>query len=210
MTDASQEDHTSKIEEEIKAYHEEDKPKRDNKVLVFIGAFIIIFGLLAAFLITTNQNVGTGEETSLSGMDQGLAAKLEPLQERLSANPKDAGTMIEIGFLYHEAGAYRESIRNFEKAKETDPTSVDALVGLGMSYQAVGRREEAAPEFDRAIEIEPDNSFAQIRKAYFLADSDKTSEALELLRAVDTAEADADVKASVADAIAELEKKFAD
>ena len=50
----------------------------------------------------------------------------------------------------------------------------------------------------------------RFRKAYFLADSDKTSEALELLRAVDTAEADADVKASVADAIAELEKKFAD
>lgn len=210
MTDASQEDHTSKIEEEIKAYHEADKPKRDNRVLVFIGAFVMVFGLLAAFLITTNQNVGTGEETSLSGMDQGLAAKLEPLQERLSANPKDVGTMIEIGFLYYEAGAFRESIRNFEKAKETDSTSVDALVGLGMSYQAVGRREEAAPEFDRAIEMEPDNSFAQIRKAYFLADSDKTSEALELLRAVDAAEADADVKASVADAIAELEKKFAD
>ena len=204
MTDTPPEDHGELIDKEIRAYKEAGQPKRNNQMIVFFAAFIIIFGLLGAFLITTNQNTEQSVDNSLDGLNPELAAKLRPLQERLAQNPNDANAIVDIGFTYFEAGSFREAIRNFEKASEVDPKNVDALVGLGMALQDTGRREEAAPLFDKALEVDPDNSFAKIRKAYFLGQIDKNDEALKLLEEAEAFETDPAMQAGIADAIADI------
>lgn len=204
MTKKPSADHQSQVDEEIRAYHDTGKPKRDNRVIVFISAFVIIFGLLGGFLITTNQNIDSGREDSLSDLDPALAAKLKPLLDRLDANPDDAAAMVNIGFSYFEVASFREAIRNFENARKIEPKSVNALVGLGMALQATGRRDEAGPVLDEALSYEPDNSFAKIRKAYFLAEVDKNDEALKLLEEVQATETDPDLKASVTQAIIDV------
>lgn len=206
MTETPPEDRNKLIDEEIRAYKEAEQPKRDSRFIVFVGAFVIVFGLLAAFLITTNQNTEQSVDNALEGLNPELAARLKPFQDRLDQNPNDSEAMVDIGFAYFEAGSFREAIRNFEKARETDSKNVDALVGIGMALQATGRREEAAPLYEEALQIEPDNSFAKIRKAYFLAEIDKNDEALKLLEEVEAVETDPDLITSITQGISDIKE----
>ncbi len=204
MKDVETSEESSQVDEEMEAYHEEAKPKRDYKLIVFGVWFLIIFGLLAAFLITTNQNFNTGSAPTQQTVDPALAAKLQPLQEQLSADPDNVEALIGIGFLFYEMRDYDKAEKNLGKAVKSNPERVDAIVGLGMAYEALFRPNDAKAQFDRALEIEPTSEFAKVRKAYFLAGTGESAEAVKLLREVVAATNDSDLKTTLEEAIAGL------
>lgn len=61
----------------------------------------------------------------------------------LAANPLVAGDninheQIKQGFYYINEAQYRNAIKAFEKATETNPENADAYYGLGISYLRLG------------------------------------------------------------------------
>ncbi len=200
----------STVEQEISEFTEETSPVRDRKKLVFGLWFVIIFGLLAAFIVTTNQNVGDVANTLPADVQnkEELATKLKPFEDQLAQDPKNTTAMVNIGFTYFEARQYVDAIKSFKSAIELDNKSVMATIGLGMAYQYNSRPNEALKLYDKALLLEPDNSFAKTRKAYFLAEiENKYDESLKLLREVEIKMPDGEDKAKIQNAITEIEKR---
>jgi tetratricopeptide (TPR) repeat protein len=197
------------LEDEIKAHNDAQSSKRDYRMVAFIFAFAIVFGLLWLFLASTNQNTSTSQDEALSQMDQNLAGKLKPLLAQLKEHPEDDVAMTKIGYLYLQAGASRESIKNFKSAEAVNPDNVAALIGLSTAYQFTGRNEEAGPLIDRALKINPDYVPAKINKAHLLADQNRDQEALDLLHDAEASCTDPQSKSTITRTIAEIQNKSA-
>ncbi len=202
----------NKVKEDIVEYDEDLSPERDSKKIIFGIWFLIIFGLLAAFLITTNQNTGEpppDQPATASGQSPAqLDEALKPFQDQLAQDPKNVSAHIQIGFIYFDASRFAEAAQSLEKAIKLDERNVEALVGLGMSYQYASQPNKALEMFDKALSVKPDDDFAKVRKAYFLADVEgKYDEALTLMREVEAKLPDSENKSKLNEAILNIEKR---
>ncbi len=199
----------SNVEHEISEYTDDKNSGRDTKKLVFGIWFVIIFGLLAAFIVTTNQNVGdttTTLPTNVQNKEE-LATKLKPYQDQLAQDPKSTTALVNIAFTYFEARQFDDAIENFENAIGLDDKHVMATVGLGMAYQYKSRPNDAKEMFDKALALDPDNGFAKTRKAYFLVEIEKEyDEALKLLTEVETKLPPGEDRKNIQKAIADIKK----
>ncbi len=204
----------NRVKEDIVEYDEDLGPGSDSKKIIFGIWFLIVFGLLAAFLITTNQNTGepppNAPGTAVGQSPAQLAETLKPFQEQLAQDPKNVSAHVQIGFIYFDASKFAEAAKSLEKAVEIDERNVEAWVGLGMSYQYASQPNKALEMFDKALSVKPDDDFAKVRKAYFLADVEgKFDEALTLMREVETKMADSENKTKLNEAILNIEKRAA-
>ncbi|HEB12984.1 MAG TPA: tetratricopeptide repeat protein [Actinobacteria bacterium] len=198
------------VEQEISEFTDETTTGRDTKKLVFGIWFVIIFGLLAAFIVTTNQNVGDTVNTLPADVQnkEELANKLKPYQDQLAQDPKNTTALINIGFTYFEARQFEDATENFQKAIDLDEKNIMAITGLGMAYQYNSRPNEAKEMFDKALALDPDDHLAKTRKAYFLAEIEqKYDDALKLLREVEAKLPESENKKTIQSAIADIEKR---
>lgn len=136
----------TKIESDMDRYAKATAPKVDTKVIIIGIWFLIVFGLMGAFILTTNQNTGPGAvpeaaPNQQSGTD--AAAKVKTLQDQLAKDPNNARTRLEFGFALLDAGRYEDAAANLQKAVTELPGDADALVGLGMAYQYLNRPNDA-------------------------------------------------------------------
>lgn len=201
----------------VSAYEEEASTRPNEKILVFGVLGLIIFGLLAAFILTTNQNVGTdpgqnsAQPAGTAAQTPGdPAAQVKAAQETLNKNPNSPEAMINLGFTLIDVKQYEDAGAYFQKAIAIAPKNVEAAVGLGMTYQFVNRLNEAKTQYDKALEIDPNNDLAKVRKGLFLGDVEKDYEGgLKLIREVEAKQKLGTLKTQLQSRIAEFEQKLA-
>ncbi|MDP1809741.1 MAG: tetratricopeptide repeat protein [Actinomycetota bacterium] len=201
----------SRVDSDLDEYAQATAAKLDTKVIVIGVWFLIVFGLMGAFLITTNQNADTGAPSASTSTQQtapDAAAKVKTLQDQLAKDPNNAQTIIEFGFALFDAGKYEDAAANFQRAVTLLPNNADALTGLGMAYEYMGRQNDALTQFDKAIAADPSSDFAKVRKAYLLADAQSDYDgAIKLLRKVEAKQPLGDLKVKLQNQITAYEQK---
>lgn len=142
-----------------------------HKESVFFGLAGVFFGLLAGWIIGSQQaagprSVGTAPPAAAAASAPGATQAPPPLDESRAAalkvaaeqNPKDADTRIQLGNLYFDAERYAEAIQWYDGALKVDPKNVNASTDLGIAYYYTNKPDLALAQFERSLAIDPRHS----------------------------------------------------
>lgn len=111
----------------------------------------------------------------------GLPRQVEQAQQRLAADPRDAGALAELAQYMYEAKRYAQAADLLYQALEIEPDNARFRLGLGMALFYQGMPTMAIRELRRAIQLDPDNPVAHYN--YGLAISHGPQADLEEARA---------------------------
>ncbi|GAB4376008.1 MAG: hypothetical protein Kow0062_15760 [Acidobacteriota bacterium] len=136
--------------------------------------------------------------------EQALAARVERLRERLAANPRDAGALLELGEVFAQAGRLDQAAAHVERALEVAPDDAEVHVRAARLLRSLHRPEEALAAARRAMEL--DRQALAPALAAFDAALHGAGDMAAAREALDEARRRAPDDAAVARAGAELER----
>lgn len=84
---------------------------------------------------------------------------LEPLNEALSKDPRNLGTLNSMGTCYMATGNTAKAILTYEKALEINPKAPMAYYNIGSAYQIQQNHKKAVEYLKKAVDIDEDESF---------------------------------------------------
>lgn len=118
--------------------------------LVVVGAVI-----LAGRSLPPASNT-TALPPSSSARSAEAAARLQPLDDAIKANPQSADAYANRGTAYYELNLTTEAIRDLEQALKLNPSHFGAYFMLGaVHFYQTGNMDRAIESFTQAIAIQP-------------------------------------------------------
>ncbi len=129
-------------------------------------AVVLILGGIGGYLLHSSGTPSDSSSAALStpsippsaiatAAEQTLAAQTKPLQQRLDANPKDVGTLVELGNIYFDASQWPAAIDYYTRALNEKPSNPDVRTDMGIAYFYSGDPDRALKEFDHALKDDP-------------------------------------------------------
>ena len=127
------------------------------RVLVAVAAVAVVavvgFTVYNSGATTVPGVTGTpAPEASSTAVDP---AKVNALMQKITADPKDTASLLELGNLYFDSGDYTTARTFMQKVVDIDPNNVDALVGLGAAQFNTGDAAAAKTSWTKATELSP-------------------------------------------------------
>lgn len=144
-----------------------------HKKSVFFGLAGVFFGLLAGWIIGSQQATGTRPMTgtapaaaAASANAPGATQAPPPLDESRAAalkvtadrNLNDADARVQLGNLYFDAERYAEAIQWYDAALKVDPKNINASTDLGIAYYYTNKPDLALAQFEKSLAIDPKHS----------------------------------------------------
>jgi cytochrome c-type biogenesis protein CcmH/NrfG len=96
-------------------------------------------------------------EASAHRLSPGDEARISELMRQVKANPKDAGSLVELGNIFFKAGDYKSAGEWMQQGVAADPTNVDARLALGASKFNLGDVADARRNWLQVIASDPKN-----------------------------------------------------
>jgi tetratricopeptide (TPR) repeat protein len=90
----------------------------------------------------------------------------------------EPNSCAQLGSLFAEAGCYRQSVQQFERAKVLAPNFTSAVAGLARSLLTLGENAASLAEAQHALFMEPQNTEALFVKGIALSKLDAHSEVI--------------------------------
>ncbi len=136
------------------------------KESVFFGLAGVFFGLLAGWIIGSQQGTGprpiAAAPAAVAAAAPGTGqpppldtSRVAALEATAAQNPKDAATRVELGNLYFDAGRYPDAIQWYNGALGVDPKDINARTDLGIAYYYTNQPDLALAEFQKSLAIDP-------------------------------------------------------
>ena len=101
----------------------------------------------------------------------------------ISALPKNAAYVSNLGNTYMLIGRIKDGINCFKKALKLQPNLVNAIEALGLAYTEIGRVKDAAKYFGQVIELDPSNQSSPYYLGNLYLNDQNWAEAEKYLRA---------------------------
>ena len=136
-----------------------------HKDAVLFGIAGVFFGLLAGWIIGSQQAGGRGAAEPAPAAAQGGAAterqappldtqRVSELTAAAERNAADAATRVQLANLYFDAERFPDAITWYEAALKIDPRNANASTDLGLAYYYTNQTDKALAQFDRSLEID--------------------------------------------------------
>jgi predicted O-linked N-acetylglucosamine transferase (SPINDLY family) len=110
---------------------------------------------------------------------EGRLAEAEAMYRKvIAANPRDAGSLINLGLITFQSHRLEEAARWFRQATRIMPDHVDAHINLGAVCRALGRPEEAVESLHRALILQPESALAHTILGQVLRSQERLDEAI--------------------------------
>ena len=104
------------------------------------------------------------------------------LRQGLELDPGNADILAGNGIVAMDLGRFDEAVNFIRRAIQRDPLHARFHEFLGRTYMAMGRFDEAEDSFRRQVELSPDYPGAWYRIARVMVLTERTADALEILR----------------------------
>lgn len=105
------------------------------------------------------------------------------VQKIMNQDKQNAEGFFMMGMIYRAQGDKERAINSFQSAVEIDPEIVDAWIILGDLF-AEKDFKIAERYYDNAIRLDPENLQAYHAKAFYLQNSDRVVEAIDLYKEI--------------------------
>lgn len=136
-----------------------------HKDAVLFGIAGVFFGLLAGWIIGSQQAGGRGAAEPAPAAAQGGAAterqappldtqRVSELTAAAERNAADAATRVQLANLYFDAERFPDAITWYEAALKIEPRNANASTDLGLAYYYTNQTDKALAQFDRSLEID--------------------------------------------------------
>jgi Tfp pilus assembly protein PilF len=112
------------------------------------------------------QTAGGSTTRQAPTLDQ---ARVQELQQAVTANPKNVDAVVQLGNTYFDAEQWDNAITWYKKAVDLDPKNADASTDLGVSLYYSNRPDEALAQFERSLKISPTHTKTLLNKGIVLA-----------------------------------------
>ena len=83
------------------------------------------------------------------------AARVQELEGRATAAPRDAAVRAELANLYFDADRFSDAARWYEEALAIDPANADVSTDLGICYYYLDQAPRAIRQFEASLAIDP-------------------------------------------------------
>ncbi len=121
-----------------------------------LALMILIFsGALDSFLSPSSQHSAVSGEQNSSGVDLSNINKINTLEAKLKANPRDTASILELAHLKNDSGLYSQAIVNYKQYLELVPGDPDARIDMGICYYNLKDYDTAIKEMKNALEYDP-------------------------------------------------------
>jgi tetratricopeptide (TPR) repeat protein len=136
--------------------------------------FTIICGLILLIAITLfysgifdipkkNEMVQTPVVNNQNpGVDLTKMNDIKVLEDKLSTNPDDGQTLLQLANLQLDSGMFESAISNYKKYLVKLPSDADARVDMGVCYFNLKNYDEAIAVMNKAIQYNPKHQLAYI------------------------------------------------
>jgi cytochrome c-type biogenesis protein CcmH/NrfG len=143
-----------------------------HKESVFFGLAGVFFGLLAGWIIGSQQAPGARTAAAVAPASSaapasapGTAAappldeaRVSTLKATAERNPSDAETRVQLGNVYFDAERYADAIQWYEAALKVDPRNINASTDLGIAFYYTNKPDLALAQFEKSLAIDPRHS----------------------------------------------------
>ena len=110
------------------------------------------------------------------------AGAIASLRRMLELDPQRHETLLQIGGLQEESGAFTDAIATYEEYANAFPNDADAWLRVARAYKRTGELARAREAVDRALVVEPTHVLATLERAVLHRDAGETDRADRLLR----------------------------
>jgi len=148
---------------------QKEEKEFDTKKIYLIVAVISIFILIILFSsgvfdtnVTTVNTNQTPNQSTGSGIDLGSLQNINNLEAKLSANPDDSETLLELAHLKNDSGFYDKAIPLYQRYLEKFPENADARIDMGVCMYNLGNYDNAIREMKKALEYEPNHQIGHL------------------------------------------------
>ncbi|MDR3609855.1 MAG: tetratricopeptide repeat protein [Ignavibacteriaceae bacterium] len=138
------------------------------KLLSIIGGivFLIAVTLYSSGILETpkkNEMVQTPVVNNQQpGVDLTKMNDIKVLEDKLSSNPDDNPTLLQLANLQLDSGMFESAIVNYRKYLDNNPSDADARVDMGVCYYNLKNYNEAIAVMNKAIKYNPKHQLAYI------------------------------------------------
>jgi pentatricopeptide repeat protein len=115
------------------------------------------------------SSAGKAEEYFNAGVkayqEQSYAAAIAAFEQSIAANPNNAISFVNLGFVQYDTGQTDKAFYSFQQALKLDANSSLAHYGIAMIYKIRGDSIVANTHWKRYLELEPTGYFSrQVKK----------------------------------------------
>jgi protein O-GlcNAc transferase len=114
-----------------------------------------------------------------------LPAAVLRMKQAVAADPRNAGSLDDLGSLYAMQKDWRNAEESFHAALAVNPSLASAHLHLAMALQAQqrsGAAEELSEELKQAYQLDPDNPIVNLELGRLLAANGDDQQAIQLLQ----------------------------
>jgi cytochrome c-type biogenesis protein CcmH/NrfG len=94
-------------------------------------------------------------------MDKRGDNRIEELERKLAADPKDVETQLALGKLYFLKSDFEEAVGCYRSLLEQDSANVSGYYNLAVAFLAQKKTKEAKEALQKVLELDPNNKAAQ-------------------------------------------------
>lgn len=154
-----------------------------NKLLTIVGGLvllvlIVIFssGILETPKISEMMQAPVVNNQS-PGVDLSRMNEIKALEDKISANPDDSQSVIQLANLKQDSGMFEAAIIDYKKYLKKNPSDADARVDLGVCYYNLKNFDEAIAEMKLAIQYNPKHQLGYFNLGIVSMSAGKVDEA---------------------------------
>jgi Flp pilus assembly protein TadD len=132
---------------------------------IFGAIAVIALAIIAyALLVEKRPDAGTvqppvSQSLPMSTSTQ-VAAEIQELESRVTANPKDMVLTLQLANLLHDGQFFEKAIPYYKKYLLKNPSDANARVDLGICLKELGNFAEAKNEMKTALHYVPNHVYA--------------------------------------------------
>ena len=150
-----------------------------NAIALGLAGIIVGAGVLAGVFwgagIIPPKNAAQSEDASLEGaVDaseyiESQKGRIAELEEAVSANPRDAASLEELGNIYMNGQAWDKALSWFTRLLTVEPGNGHAILDIGTASMNLGDFAEAEKRFVQVLTLDPENVQAHYNSGFLFA-----------------------------------------
>jgi cytochrome c-type biogenesis protein CcmH/NrfG len=95
------------------------------------------------------------EIPSAEDLKRAADAQAAPLLDQLKTDPRNAGTLAQLGNVYYDAKQYTIAISYYERVLKLQPSNTSVRTDMGTAYWYTGDADTAIAQLNKTLSYEP-------------------------------------------------------